>query len=961
MNKPIQLTVILILLGLLAACGGQPTVEEVAPAEESAAEAAAEGNAESTEAEQASGECEAGLRLVEHEFGTTCIPERPERVATNVETLVTNLLLLGIQPLTGPEDQAGWNAAYVSLFPDSVSIDDITDSGVTEQTNLETVLLADPEIIMTYEYTGEEFYDDFSGIAPTIVVERGENGDWRERFDREAAYLGREAEAGEIIAHYESALEELSNFTELTVAFIRRPNNGTFRMDAEGSFPGSVMEDAGLNYVTAPEDVGDFDGSSVSNISEERLDILMDADIIITPDWREAGFSDVLDLGGLQEFALWNTLPAVQAEQVLVVPGPVYNGGNYAAAQLLIEAIAEAVAELEPPAALAEAAAYPRTVTDATGREITFESRPERVVLDTNRYALDELLLLDVAPIGYQISASEELAPWTREAVVAAGFEMVNFNGLPYPNPPNFEYLVTLNPDLIIMLDYLGEGKAETLDHFDLYEQIAPVFVVEYTDPDASRIRMLAEVFAVEDKVAEIEARDAERFATVTPPPSGVELAVAFGYKDGGVAAQVYNGNGASELVILERAGFTIKDYGQPVGERDFYIGEENLTMLDADMLWNVAPYPGDRSAEDFESSTIMQNLTVVKEGHYRSLNSDQSQAILFWTPLATPFLVETLNELVASYDFEASTAPASEIASACDEGFRPFTHAAGETCIPENPQRIVTTQDQNALLPLLELGVKPVGSAGQLREDGSFQFRRVADFDTSDIEFIGEYGEPNLESIALLQPDLIIGPPFQADIYDDLSAIAPTVLIDVHERPLDEGLMDFATIVNATEQAEQFKAEYEANVAEFLEALGERREQLTVSIITPGYVSGQFYNEAGSQATGTVVQALDLLRPGPEQGPEPGREYRSLEVLSEHEADVMIIISYTGEEQDPLFDDFVNSPILNSLGVAQAEQIYIVDGLAVVGAGWSKMNTFIDELETILLEPTLDVDVVQE
>ena len=301
----------------------------------------------------------------------------------------------------------------------------------------------------------------------------------------------------------------------------------------------------------------------------------------------------------------------------------------------------------------AQDAAYPRKVTDSLGREVTFEKRPERIALDTNRYALDELLLLGVAPMFYQVSESEELAGWTQEKLEELGIDLVNYNGQPYPTPPNLEQLASLRPDLIIMLAYREGGRAEEYELYDLYQEIAPVFFVEYTDLDASRIRMLAEVFAVEDKLAEIEARDAALFATVTPPPPGVELALGFGYKDAsGVASQVYNG-GSSELIVLERAGFTIKDYGRPEGERDFNVSEENLTMLEADMLWNVAPYPGDSSAKDFESSVIVQNLEVVKEGRYRSLNSDQSQAILFWTPLATPFLVETLNELVANYDFE--------------------------------------------------------------------------------------------------------------------------------------------------------------------------------------------------------------------------------------------------------------------------------------------------------------------
>jgi len=310
----------------------------------------------------------------------------------------------------------------------------------------------------------------------------------------------------------------------------------------------------------------------------------------------------------------------------------------------------------------------------------------------------------------------------------------------------------------------------------------------------------------------------------------------------------------------------------------------------------------------------------------------------------------------------EAATSTAAGTPSiTCAEGSKAFVHAAGESCVPQQAQRIVTTQDQNALLPLLELGVKPVGSAGLELERGGFQFRRTADFDTSGIAFVGSYGEPNLELIAKLQPDLIVGSPFQQDIYDKLSAIAPTVLIDVHDRPLDQALRDFADLVNAGDRAATFEAEFQERIAALRAALGARYEQLTVSVITPGDTATQFYNEAASQATGTVMQALAVRRPAPEQGPEPERAYRSIEQLPEHDADAMLIISYAGESDDLVVDDFMASPIFNNLRVAQAKQVYVVDGLSVVGAGWTKMNRFVEELERIVLAPAFRVDVVDE
>jgi iron complex transport system substrate-binding protein len=311
----------------------------------------------------------------------------------------------------------------------------------------------------------------------------------------------------------------------------------------------------------------------------------------------------------------------------------------------------------------------------------------------------------------------------------------------------------------------------------------------------------------------------------------------------------------------------------------------------------------------------------------------------------------------------EATSAPlaAVEAPLACPTGFSFFVHSAGESCVPTNPQRIVTIQDQNALLPLLELGVKPVGSAGQPLEDGGFRFRRVADFDTTGIEFVGNYwGEANAETITLLQPDLIVGDAFGVDYYDLHSQIAPTVLIDVHGRPLDEALIDFAALVGRSDEAARLRTAYEERIAALLDALGERKDRLSISVITAGD-AGEFYRADTGQALGTVTSDLDLLRPAPQQGEGGFVDAFSLETLPQHDADVVLVINFGGEDQDPNFTAFVNSPLFTTLAAARAEQTYIIDGTRTVGAGWSKMDAFLSELERILLAPELDVDIVTE
>ena len=296
-----------------------------------------------------------------------------------------------------------------------------------------------------------------------------------------------------------------------------------------------------------------------------------------------------------------------------------------------------------------------------------------------------------------------------------------------------------------------------------------------------------------------------------------------------------------------------------------------------------------------------------------------------------------------------------------CEDGFRPFEHAAGTTCVPENPERIVTTQDQNALLPLLELGVKPVGSAGLVGDDGETSFRRVEGYDTEGIAFVGSYGEPNLEAIAARRPDLIVGSPFQETIYDDLSAIAPTVLIDVHDRPLEAGLLDFADLVEREAQAQELEEEYRARVEDLLEELGERKEEVSVSVITAGDTPGEFYRADQGQAVGTVMNDLDLPRPEAQQERLDDREYLGIESLPEHDADTVLVFDFSGEGQDPNVDAFMTSPLFEALNAAQAEQVYRIDGTQTVGASWGKIDAYLEELERILLAPDLEMDVVQE
>lgn len=107
----------------------------------------------------------------------------------------------------------------------------------------------------------------------------------------------------------------------------------------------------------------------------------------------------------------------------------------------------------------------------------------------------------------------------------------------------------------------------------------------------------------------------------------------------------------------------------------------------------------------------------------------------------------------------------------------RTVTHALGTAKVPAAPKRVVTF-DQNLTLPTaLMLGVHVVGSVVPTFGDPFPPYLDATE--TKGIENVGWWTDPNVEKIAALRPDLIIGQDTTVkNAYDKLSKIAPTVAV---------------------------------------------------------------------------------------------------------------------------------------------------------------------------------------
>lgn len=106
----------------------------------------------------------------------------------------------------------------------------------------------------------------------------------------------------------------------------------------------------------------------------------------------------------------------------------------------------------------------------------------------------------------------------------------------------------------------------------------------------------------------------------------------------------------------------------------------------------------------------------------------------------------------------------------------RSITHVLGTTEITGTPLKIVAlewTYAEN----LLALGIQPAGVADVQNYK---KWVNVKPGIAATVVDVGTRQEPNLETIASLKPDLIIGVKFRHEkIYDKLKAIAPTLIFD--------------------------------------------------------------------------------------------------------------------------------------------------------------------------------------
>jgi iron complex transport system substrate-binding protein len=295
--------------------------------------------------------------------------------------------------------------------------------------------------------------------------------------------------------------------------------------------------------------------------------------------------------------------------------------------------------------------------------------------------------------------------------------------------------------------------------------------------------------------------------------------------------------------------------------------------------------------------------------------------------------------------------------------------HDVGETEICGQPQTVAALSPR-ILDPMLALDIQPAAYAEgralnfERFDNPSKQIPYLGDRITTQPVNLGDRGNPSLETLVKVNPDLIIGEAHRD--YDLFSKIAPILAVtnEIGKDGWSRRLQIIAQTFGKEEQAKQVIAEYEQHLTEVQEKLAPILATNPRVLPTYPHQGGiidvdSYTSDAAAllKEVGFELVYLDEFPPGTVEGSSPKI---SVETLPQLDPDMVFVLSVD-------FDNFYdpeptakrlwnNNPVLKNLRASQEGHVYFVDSRIWGGrlSGPIAYGHMLDELPNLLL-PTLE------
>lgn len=248
------------------------------------------------------------------------------------------------------------------------------------------------------------------------------------------------------------------------------------------------------------------------------------------------------------------------------------------------------------------------------------------------------------------------------------------------------------------------------------------------------------------------------------------------------------------------------------------------------------------------------------------------------------------------------------------------ITHAMGVTTVPDDPQRVVVLTNEGTEA-VLALGVTPIGAAKSWIGDPWYP--HIEDV-MSEATNLGTESQINLELIAALQPDLILGNKQRhEEIYPQLSAIAPTVISERLRGDWRKNFELYASALGRSDEGAAALAAFEADVADLASRLGDNLEE-EVSVIR--FLPTQIRIYQLDSFSGFILRQVGFARPE-NQNVEDFAIRTGKESIPDMDGDRIFYFTWDSGDGEGLAarDDALADPLWQSLSAVQAGKVHEV------------------------------------
>lgn len=273
----------------------------------------------------------------------------------------------------------------------------------------------------------------------------------------------------------------------------------------------------------------------------------------------------------------------------------------------------------------------------------------------------------------------------------------------------------------------------------------------------------------------------------------------------------------------------------------------------------------------------------------------------------------------------------------------RTIEHAMGTSEVPTEPKRVVVLTNEGTEA-LIALGVKQVGAVKSWNGDPWYPH---IESEMTDVTEVGTESEVNLEAIAKLEPDLIIGTKLrQENIYDKLNAIAPTVMSETLKGDWQENFALYANALNLEDKGNDVLADYEQHVEDTKAELGDAvNKELSVVRFLPG-ASRIYFTDSFS---GVILGDVGVKRPASQDRTEFAEEI-TMERIPEMDGDHIVYFTYGGADGSKTAEEWQSNQLWKDLdAVKSGEVTEVSDDTWNTSGGVLSANEVLDELVTIL------------